>query len=491
LFYALSPEPRNSETELARILFSAGSFFAASQAASARPRALLRVWAASAGLAGLYAVCQRLGSLGPLVFPQLDRPYSTFGNPIFLACYLGASLSATAALLAESSGAEAALLAACALAQGAGLWLSQSRAGFAGLLAAGAVWAVLRLQGVKRLRLVIGLVLTGIGLIVHFRTREWTHQLIWRDALSLWHAHPWLGCGLGRFHIEFPGYASQATRAMWPQSKVIINFAHNEYLQVLAETGVVGLAAFLLVPLSFLFLLARGARTETGLEEGPALAAAALFACALFSPDLRFGASAFLAFAALGLWAGLARRRALSLTPSRRAALAGAAVAYAAAFGWLAAVPALAQRRLAQEPAFAVAATPELRAEIARLEAAAAADPSNADLAEQTAYLYARAQALDPAAHWFERAAALDPARPGPWNNLGNLSYMRGDMDGAIKAWERSLVAKPAQLDAHLNLAKLYYERGQLKDAGRHCEAALKLDPSNEKARVLLKKMVE
>jgi O-antigen ligase len=490
LFYALSPEPRNSEAELARILFSCGSFFAASQMA-ARPRPLLRAWAGAAALAAAYAVCQKLGTVGPLVFPQLERPYSTFGNPIFLGVFLGASLAMTAALLAESAGAEAALLAAAALLQGAGLWLSQARAGFAGLLGAGLAWSLLRLSGARRARLLAGLALAALGLLAHFRGRQWTHQLIWRDALSLWRAHPWLGCGLGRFHIEFPAYASQATRALWPQDKTIVNFAHNEYLQVLAETGLVGLAAFLAVPLAFFGLLLRSARTADGLEQGPALAAAALFACALFSPDLRFGASAFLAFAALGLWAGHAARRTLALTPGRRAALAAAAAAFCAGFGWLASVPALAQRRLSREPSFAIQATPEVRASIARLEAAAAAQPDNPDLAEQTAFLYAREQALEPAARWFARAAQLDPKRPGPWNNLGNIAYLRRDFDGAIADWERSLEADPKQLDAHLNLAKLYFERGRLKDAGRHCEAALKLDPTNEKARVLLKKMVE
>ena len=48
-----------------------------------------------------------------------------------------------------------------------------------------------------------------------------------------------------------------------------------------------------------------------------------------------------------------------------------------------------------------------------------------------------------------------------------------------------------AALVPHLNLGKLYYERGRLKESAAHLESALKLDPNNDKARIMLKKMVE
>lgn len=488
-FFALSPEPRNSELELARMLLSAGAFFAAAQAASSSPRPILRAWAAGAALAALYGVLQHNGGFGPVQVPEFPRPHSTFGNPIFLGCFLGAAMPLTAALLAESEGLETAALLGALMLQGAGLWLAQSRAGFAALLAGGVLWALLKLEGRKRLRLLAGLVLVGVGLAVQARGREWTHPLIWRDALSLWKAHPVLGCGLGRFHIEFPAYASRATRALWPEGRMIVNFAHNEYLQVLAETGVVGVALFGCVPAALLVSLWR-APGPAAEALAPALASFALFACAFASPDMRFGVSAFVAFAGAGLWAGRSAARDWAPPQEARFALAAGALAFAAGFGLLAARPYAAQRRLAAEPAFG-ADKASVEPQLERVEAAAAADPKSADLAEQAAYLRAKAGDYPEAERLFRKAAALAPDRPGPWNNLGNLAYLRGDQAAAIDSWERSLKAKPDQLDAHLNLAKLYYERGQLKEAAAHCESALKLDPQNPKARVLLRKMVE
>ena len=49
----------------------------------------------------------------------------------------------------------------------------------------------------------------------------------------------------------------------------------------------------------------------------------------------------------------------------------------------------------------------------------------------------------------------------------------------------------PDQLDAHLNLGKSLYEVGRLKESSVHLQAVLKKDPTNEKAQILLKKMVE
>ncbi len=61
---------------------------------------------------------------------------------------------------------------------------------------------------------------------------------IWRDILPMILAHPVLGFGLGTFSTVFPRF-----RSMY--SNLFMNAAHNDYLQVLVETGVVGGLAFL------------------------------------------------------------------------------------------------------------------------------------------------------------------------------------------------------------------------------------------------------
>ena len=49
----------------------------------------------------------------------------------------------------------------------------------------------------------------------------------------------------------------------------------------------------------------------------------------------------------------------------------------------------------------------------------------------------------------------------------------------------------PDQIDARVNLGKTLYEMGRLKESAQNLEEVLKRDPNNEKAQVLLKKMVE
>jgi O-antigen ligase len=56
---------------------------------------------------------------------------------------------------------------------------------------------------------------------------------LWRDSFHLFRAYPWTGAGLGTFeHALYP------FRTWLPTSAV--DYAHNDYLQILAELGVVG-----------------------------------------------------------------------------------------------------------------------------------------------------------------------------------------------------------------------------------------------------------
>jgi O-antigen ligase len=54
-----------------------------------------------------------------------------------------------------------------------------------------------------------------------------------RDSLRLVRAHPWLGTGLGSFEVAFPRYQSSPTDLVW-------DHAHNDYVEALAETGLIG-----------------------------------------------------------------------------------------------------------------------------------------------------------------------------------------------------------------------------------------------------------
>jgi O-antigen ligase len=105
----------------------------------------------------------------------------------------------------------------------------------------------------KRHLLLGGCLAAMIGLLVWIGGNELTRRLasiqsetqqeltggvrlsIDRDCLRMWREKPWLGWGLGTFPVVYPQFRSFYT-------SFFVNEAHNDYLQVLTETGLAGFA---------------------------------------------------------------------------------------------------------------------------------------------------------------------------------------------------------------------------------------------------------
>ncbi|MEW6580449.1 MAG: O-antigen ligase family protein [Chloroflexota bacterium] len=61
----------------------------------------------------------------------------------------------------------------------------------------------------------------------------------WQAAAEMASGHLWMGVGLGNYEVVYPDYALPR----WPNA---LGHAHNDYLNILAEAGLVGLAGYLL-----------------------------------------------------------------------------------------------------------------------------------------------------------------------------------------------------------------------------------------------------
>jgi Tfp pilus assembly protein PilF len=81
-----------------------------------------------------------------------------------------------------------------------------------------------------------------------------------------------------------------------------------------------------------------------------------------------------------------------------------------------------AQLRLSAQPAFHIDGGGEFDRAAAELERRLQENLGNADVAENLAFLYAKAKRWPGATRYFERTAALDPPRSGPLNNLGDIA---------------------------------------------------------------------
>jgi putative inorganic carbon (HCO3(-)) transporter len=62
----------------------------------------------------------------------------------------------------------------------------------------------------------------------------------WQAAESMVRYHPWLGVGFGNYEPVYPAYRL----LNWPQP---LGHAHNIYLNLLAETGIIGLVAYIVL----------------------------------------------------------------------------------------------------------------------------------------------------------------------------------------------------------------------------------------------------
>lgn len=80
----------------------------------------------------------------------------------------------------------------------------------------------------------------------------------WLAGYRMFADHPFLGVGAGNYPLAYPAYAL-------PRWQDPLGHAHNVYLNFLAETGLAGLAAFLVFVLTASYTAALRARTGRGL----------------------------------------------------------------------------------------------------------------------------------------------------------------------------------------------------------------------------------
>jgi O-antigen ligase len=60
----------------------------------------------------------------------------------------------------------------------------------------------------------------------------------WQSAIGIWTDRPWLGVGIGNYEVVYARYSLP----QWPNP---LGHAHNYYLNIGAEAGIIGLVAYL------------------------------------------------------------------------------------------------------------------------------------------------------------------------------------------------------------------------------------------------------
>ena len=236
----------------------------------------------------------------------------------------------------------------------------------------------------------------------------------WKDTLRLAATSPILGHGLGAFHDAYPRFKRG-------HGILRVEHAENDYLETLAETGVLGLGFALAGVTLLVASVGRGdakapGALVRGIRQGALAALAALSVHSLVDFNLRIPSNAALAALAAAAAAAAAGVRPRPMSRPLAAGLGVGALALAAASSRLPDRPWLLAR--AELQAAASASAPAVRrlrlqrAEVA-LERALRQRPAAAESWLLLSFAHQALGRADTATAYARHALVLDPERPG------------------------------------------------------------------------------
>ncbi|MEZ5353417.1 MAG: O-antigen ligase family protein [Bryobacteraceae bacterium] len=211
---------------------------------------------------------------------------------------------------AHGRGVSIGVLAAACLLIGAAALHSMSRTGLVAL-AVSAVWMA-GLLVPRRAIAIPSLLVTPIGfallappeLVSRLLSGDTAGRLdFWRETLRLIHHYPLSGCGLGAFELAIYPWRESAPA-------LLLDYAHNDFLQLAAETGVLGLPVILcgvvlIVRLSIRRVPAAVPNHDRFLVAGCGAALLSFCVFGMFDSNLRVPVNAVTASWILGVLAGM------------------------------------------------------------------------------------------------------------------------------------------------------------------------------------------
>ena len=256
----------------------------------------------------------------------------------------------------------------------------------------------------------------------------------WDEALEIAADRPVGGTGAGTFAIARRQVRDDATAGSEP---------HSVPLQLLADTGVVGLCLGLLFAGAAVVGVRRGLRLALPDDRAPAAALACLVLAyaihSLLDYDLDFLAVTGPALAALGVLLAAGRPRA-ALRARLPGQLAVAAVTAAAALVLV--LPAAADRRV--EQSLTASDSGRIDEAVHAAERARLLNPLSLDALDALAVAADAAGDRDAAVAWYEEATRLQPENPDAWYALGLYhAIATGDQCAAYEALNRSYTLDP------------------------------------------------
>lgn len=482
------------------------------------------------GVAGIGAV-QYLFSMD--VIPQVVSPAATFGNPNIAAIFVGLVFPTVIPLWADDgkTGFRIAIVAIAALA-GAYLIMSATRAAWvaAGISSIIAVHLLVRAEclsrsasiKIRRFRVFSLVCLGGVaitlsvlvflpgssglfdrikGLVQHqvkdthlktvYSDTTSVRIALWRNGLGMLTERPIMGFGLGHFQTHYPRFHRKVVIDRVFNERRQPSFAHNDFLQLAIETGIIGVGAWLILLLESLrralCLLKSGLPNEVRLSVIASISGIASYLVfSAFSFPFYCATPPLLLFIHIGVIEGLSvsigqdrhivpvELRAKRLTGALALLLLFIAASMVGYRHWT---------EFQYGRYLLMAKQEERRGAYAR-SAKLATKAARYDDGKAAAGLIAGVSFIElgqaqRAVGSLERVLASNPFQINALINLGVSYHLLGHDERAKGFFRQALAIYPDALQAHLNLGKLQIREKQYAAALTHFEkAAAHVDPS-------------
>lgn len=480
------------------------------------PWSILIAVAATAFIASVLGVLQFAG-IHVIPMPHAHFGHigiSTFGNLNFVAHYLEIAIVLTlGAALASRAVWQRVALWACTLFCSYYMLLTESRGGWIALACALVffAWHVGRQlsqrvpwKGALSVLLVLGVVGEfslramhdgqGLGHLVervvqrietladakHISIDQ--RRLVWLDTVDLIEDNFWTGVGVGNYAIAVPAYRAVERHREWQKYIHLIPhrpyYAHNEYLEIWAESGIGALAAWLATIAMVCLAGWRAAQRQDNAEKRIVLWAllAALLATlvhSLFSLNLRDPTAALHFWVAVGLVEAIRgappRMWALAAWP-RRACAAVSILLCAGSIYWSVGTLLGDYYYFQGQKKYYDALQPN-RAYLA-FQRAVAWRESDFRHQHMLGMIALRIDRLPEAETALQRSLELHPNSPGALRLLGEVLYWRGRASESVEVLQRAVELEPLHADAYGWMARSLQVRARLEVDGERAAAA-------------------
>ncbi len=323
---------------------------------------------------------------------------------------------------------------------------------------------------------------------------------IWQSSVAMYKAHPLFGWGTGSFRAVFPSYKVESIKTMFNEplrdwettgSKcIVIAHAHNEFLEVLVERGIIGLVFFSMVWVSFLFWVFKnmnnGSRVEKQWIVGLALGVTGILVQNLFTVTMRYASTILLVFFLVGFLLSLKKGKVIRVAINNNAYKFGLAfVSVVVSVFVLYGVFCNYKSDTLLKRAMVMINGKRYSDAMVSLKKAEKYNKNNPDIYYKRGYVAVLLNNYNTAVLAYTKTLSLEPNYAHAHYNLGCTFYKQKKYDSAKKEFLRSLDIFSGHKKALYYMVNINIAEKNYTELAKYCEKAVNVGISDNRIQKL------